>query len=178
VLTHPDSLQWLLEGFADNGINPNRLTLELLEDEGAVESEERDAAIQQLAALGIKLSMDDFGAGYSNLERMRSMPFDSVKLDQGLLTKLSIEQPRTIRFLAGLIDIVQGLGLHAVMEGLSTSNLVTLARELGADYGQGYALAQPLIPQSVPGWIRSFYWRAFTTSGLQDVRSVLAPIAE
>lgn len=160
VLVHRDCLRWVIEGFATSGVNPDRLMLELLEDEDAAASNQRDDAINQLATLGVKLIMDDFGSGYSNLWRMRSMPFDAVKLDQSLLTELSTDQPRTVRFLAGLIDLVQGLGLRAVVEGLSSPELVELACILGANAGQGYALSRPLSPKDVPVWVRNFSWTA------------------
>lgn len=73
-----------------------------------------------------------------------------------LLTELSADQPRTVRFLAGLIDLVQGLGLRAVVEGLSSPELVELACILGANAGQGYALSRPLSPKDVPVWVRNF----------------------
>lgn len=131
VLVHRDCLRWVIEGFAISGINPDRLMLELLETEEAAASRQRDDAINRLAVLGVKLIMDDFGSGYSNLWRMRSMPFEAVKLDQSLLRELSADQPRTVRFLAGLIHVVQGLGLRAVVEGLSSPELVALACILG-----------------------------------------------
>ncbi|MHB8570380.1 MAG: EAL domain-containing protein [Metallibacterium sp.] len=160
VLVHRDCLRWVIEGFVISGVNPDRLMLELLESEDAAASNQRDDAINRLAALGVKLIMDDFGSGYSNLWRMRSMPFDAVKLDQSLLTELSAEQPRTVRFLAGLIEVVQGLGLRAVVEGLSSPELVALACILGADAGQGYALSHPLPATEVPVWMHNFSWAA------------------
>ncbi|MCK9366588.1 MAG: hypothetical protein M0P72_05515 [Metallibacterium scheffleri] len=76
------------------------------------------------------------------------------------LTELSAEQPRTVRFLAGLIEVVQGLGLRAVVEGLSSPELVALACILGADAGQGYALSHPLPATEVPVWMHNFSWAA------------------
>lgn len=156
VLVHRDCLRWMIEGFAMSGIAPGRLMLELLEEEDAATSTQRDDAINQLATLGVKLIMDDFGSGYSNLWRMRSMPFDAVKLDRSLLTELNAEQPRTLHFLAGLIDLVQGLGLRAVVEGLSSPELIEIACILGADAGQGYALARPMLPADLVAWAQGF----------------------
>ncbi len=177
VLVHPDCLRWMIEGFAMSGIATNRLMLELLEDEDVAMSTQRDDAINQLATLGVQLIMDDFGSGYSNLWRMRSLPFDAVKLDQSLLTEINAEQPRSLHFLAGLIDLVQGLGLRAVVEGLSSPELVEIARALGADAGQGYALARPMLPADLVAWVQSFRLAEFHPGHPGEAAALAARLA-
>ncbi len=71
------------------------------------------------------------------------------------LTELSADKPRTVPFLSGLIDLVQGLGLRAVVEGLSSPELVALACIMGADAGQEYALSHPLPATELPAWVHA-----------------------
>ena len=158
VLVHPDCVQWVQDSLARAGIAPGRLALELLEDEETSATALRDIAIQRLAQQGVRLVMDDFGSGFSNLWRLRMLPFDSVKFDRQLLAGLDATHPKRRHFLAALLNVPRSLGLRTVLEGLETTSLVELAVQLGADAGQGYALSAPLHAAHVPQWMREFKW--------------------
>ncbi len=156
VLVHPDCVDWVQDALVRTGIAPARLALELLEDEETAATALRDVAIQRLSRLGARLVMDDFGSGFSNLWRLRTLPFDSVKFDRQLLGDLAGAQPRRRDFLAALVNVPRSLGLRTVLEGLETPMLIGLARQLGADAGQGYAISPPLPAADVPGWLRGY----------------------
>ncbi|MDD5002123.1 MAG: EAL domain-containing protein, partial [Thiomonas arsenitoxydans] len=96
------------------------------------------------------------------LLRLRTLPFDTVKIDQGLVRQIpseaETEADGMIGFIGALVHMTQALGLKVVVEGLETPALVEVAAVLGADYGQGYALARPMAAADVPAWLQTFRW--------------------
>ncbi|WP_051848978.1 EAL domain-containing protein [Thiomonas sp. FB-Cd] len=156
VLLHPDCVQWVREGLEQFDIEPNRLHLEILEDAEFQDGERRDAAVHALAALGVRLVMDDLGSGYSSLLRLRTLPFHVVKIDQGLMREAGRDPVRVVRFIGSLVRMAQSLGLCVVVEGLETPELVEVAAALGAQFGQGYAFAKPMPAEDFPDWVSQF----------------------
>ncbi len=159
VLVLPECARWIEEALAEGAIPAHRLFLELLESEAdSGIAAERDAAISRLATLGVQLVMDDLGSGYSSLQRMRTLPFKGVKIDQDLVRYATTEPIRTVPFIGSLIRMAQSLGLEVVVEGLESLEMLDMAARLGADYGQGYVIARPMLPEALPEWIDQ--WRA------------------
>ena len=140
------------------------LLLEILESPMGAEHSVASgmAGMRALKALGIRLVEDDLGAGYSSLIRLRYWPFDRVKIDQGILRQVADDPLRTLRFVRQLIRLGHDLGLEVVVEGLETPGLIEAARWLGADMGQGHALAPPMPSGDLPCWLAGFrrQWEA------------------
>lgn len=162
VLLMPDCARWVADALRARHIAPSRLRLEILEDADFQNDAERDCAVHGLAATGVRLVMDDLGSGYSSLLRLRTMPFHTVKIDQGLVRQIpgetDAEVGGMIGFIGALVRMTQALGLQVVVEGLETPALVEVAAALGADAGQGYALAKPMPAAEVLGWLQQFHW--------------------
>jgi diguanylate cyclase (GGDEF)-like protein/PAS domain S-box-containing protein len=174
VLVLPDCARWIEQALAAGGIAAQRLFLELLESEadGGI-SAQRDAAISRLATLSVQLVMDDLGSGYSSLQRMRTLPFAGVKIDRDLVRDAATEPARTVPFIGSLIRMAQSIGLEVVIEGLESLEMLDMAARLGANYGQGYAIAKPMLPEALAGWVGE--WRASAQlSGLDTALGRLA----
>ncbi|MDY0329466.1 MAG: EAL domain-containing protein [Thiomonas sp.] len=138
------------------GVAAERLSLEMLESAEFDDPQRRDDAVRDLAATGVQLVMDDLGSGYSSLLRLRTLPFHTVKIDQGLVREAGRDPEQAIGFIGALVQLAQSLGLWVVVEGLETPDLVEAATLLGADAGQGYALARPMPAADVAHWVRDF----------------------
>ena len=137
-------------------IDPQRLTLELLESSDLDISERRDALLSRFRVTGVRLAEDDLGSGYSSLLRLDSFPFDEVKIDQGLLSGLGKAPRRALDFIQHLTRLAHDLGSTVVVEGLESAGLVEAAIILQADAGQGYGLARPMPAEAVVEWVRGF----------------------
>lgn len=155
-LRHPDCVRWIRAALAPYTLAPQRLTFELLENEEIGDITRYTEAIFDLHALGVRLAMDDLGSGYSSLLRLRNLPFDLIKIDQGLLYEADKAPHRTISLVGSLIKMAHSMDLQIAMEGLQNADLVETARLLGTDLAQGYALAQPMPAADIPGWIARF----------------------
>ncbi len=138
-------------------VRQEKLTLEVTEDEELNELEDIGSIIAELKALGITLSQDDLGAGYSSLTRLERIGFDEVKIDQGLVRKTS-DPTNAISLIEHLVDLAHDLGIRVVVEGLESVGLIEVASVLGADLGQGYSIAAPMEAKALLDWIATMEW--------------------
>lgn len=143
---------------ANSGCPARALLLEILESPMGTEHAAllEEPGMQSLKALGVRLVEDDLGAGYSSLIRLRQWPFDRIKIDHAIVTQVRQDPLGTLRFIRQLIRIGHDLRLEVVVEGLESPGLIEAATILGADFGQGYALAQPMSLDALPDWLARY----------------------
>ncbi len=158
VLVLPECVDWVRHALEATGIDPHRLILELLETEDIENHAARDKAIQSLAELGVQLGMDDLGSGYSGLQRLQTLPFHVVKIDQAAVRQAMATPDRSIPFLGALVRMTQAMGMRVAMEGLESEELIEMAACLGVDWGQGFAIAKPLAPEAILAWAVDWNW--------------------
>lgn len=159
VLVKPLFADHLEQKLAQAGIARDRIYLELLETQDDVgDSLARDHAIRELGALGVRLVMDDLGSGYSSLTRLRTIPFHTVKIDQNLVKDAAVDPERSVPFIRALVRMAHVLGQQVVVEGLQSIELVEMAAALGAERGQGYAIAKPMLAESFLEWLKTWVW--------------------
>ena len=156
VLAEPECARWVAAALTENRVAASRLELEILESEDPRDMATHDAALHELAGHGVGLALDDLGSGYSSLLRLSQLPLDTAKIDQGLVREAVRVPRRGVGVIGALVRLAQSLGLKSVIEGLETPEMVEMAAILGADAGQGYALARPMPPREVLGWARGF----------------------
>ncbi|MGN6246242.1 MAG: EAL domain-containing protein [Motilibacteraceae bacterium] len=138
-------------------VEPHRLTLELLETGSVdVEGPRRGRILRGLAALGVHLAEDDLGAGHSSLLRLRTMPFDEVKVDQQLVRGAEGDPRDALSFVQPITSLAHSRGIRVVVEGLESAGLIEAAAYLGADAGQGYGISRPMPEDRVLAWARGF----------------------
>ena len=123
------------------GLAPSRLILELTES--AVISDIEAAAITlcELRTHGVRIALDDFGAGYASLQHLRAFPVDIVKLDRSFVVS-SLENDSTV--LSGLIEMAANLGMETVGEGIEEPSQLDMLRSLHCRYAQGFLIARPM----------------------------------
>jgi len=154
TLIDPSCPQWIADALASHGVSAARLTLEVLESPGtdyAAYSE----AISRLHELGVLLAMDDLGSGYSSLQRLQQLPFDCIKIDQGLIRSLHQDPGRGIAIVGGLLALGKALALDVIVEGVEDTQLIEMAQLLGADSLQGYGVARPMPAETFPQWLQN-----------------------
>ncbi len=149
ALADPHCAEWVERALSQHRVAPQRLTLEVLEHHEIHALDLASLPMRQLARLGVNLSMDDLGSGYSGLTRLNNLPFDTVKIDQGLIRSIYDDPVRITKFISALIHMTRALDLQVVAEGLETPDLIEALQILGADRGQGFGLARPLPPEAI-----------------------------
>jgi diguanylate cyclase (GGDEF)-like protein len=132
------------ETLAATGLPAHRLEIEITETTLLQNTRRTRADLKQLAEIGVKISLDDFGTAYSSLSYLHSFPFHKVKIDQSFLQDLNDDQ-RRITLLRGMTRLSAQLGLRVVVEGVETEEqLELLAAEDSIDEVQGYLLCRPM----------------------------------
>lgn len=118
-------------------------TIEFEMSEAALTDPESLASIEELSAMGVQLTLDDFGTGHTALANLRRYPVGAVKIDRSFIEELGAGASATA--LAGTIIVMaQSMGKKVIAEGVETSEQLDYLRERGCDCAQGYFMAQPL----------------------------------
>lgn len=135
-----------------HGVPPARLCLEITESALMDEPALALAHLDALAALGVKLSIDDYGVGQASLAYLKSLPVDELKLDRSFVTAIA-DSPRNAAIVQSTIMLSHALGLSVVAEGVETAEELDWLRAHGCDVAQGYRIAKPIMAAELPGWV-------------------------
>jgi EAL domain-containing protein (putative c-di-GMP-specific phosphodiesterase class I) len=110
------------------------------------------AGVSALRGLGVRLSLDDFGTGYASLARLRRMPVAEVKIAPSFVAGLA-SSPDSQVIVRSLVDLVRGLGIRSVAEGVETADTAAALLALGCDAAQGHAFSRPLNAAAATRWL-------------------------
>jgi len=137
---------------ARHAVPAEALTLEITETGVMEDAGNSLRTLESLRAVGVKLSIDDFGTGHSSLGRLAEFPVDEVKIDKSLIRGLTTNRSNEALTYASLY-LGQALGLHVVAEGVETEAEFEYLRGLGCDSIQGYYVSRPLPPDRFLRWV-------------------------
>jgi diguanylate cyclase (GGDEF)-like protein len=126
----------------ESSLAPSRLVLEVTEGVLIDNPEAAKSRLDDLRALGLKLALDDFGAGYSSLTYLQRLPFDKLKVDRGFVAALDHSANAGV-IIEAIIALGRALNLSILVEGIETEEQRALVRLAGCDEMQGYLFAKP-----------------------------------
>ena len=124
-----------------NGINPEKLKLEITETTIMDNFERNIKIIKRLQDYGFKIEIDDFGSGYSSLNMLKDISADILKIDMGFLTENELKGQD---ILESIIFLAQKLGMEVITEGVETSQQLTMLIQMGCRMFQGYYFSRPI----------------------------------
>lgn len=127
---------------AEAGLPPRRLELEVTETALLDDSEATIGILHQLRALGVRVSLDDFGVGYSSLSYLRKFPFDRIKIDRSFVGTLG-ESPESVAIVRTIASLGSVLGVETTAEGVETVEQLDFVRACGCTAVQGYYFGKP-----------------------------------
>ena len=127
----------------DHGIAPGRITLEVTESTTMVDAEQALRQMRSLRDTGVRLAIDDFGAGYSNLGLLNRLPVQTLKIDRSFAAGMEID-PGMVPITRSLIGLGRDLGMHVTAEGIETADQADRLAQLGCNRGQGFFFARPM----------------------------------
>ena len=136
------------------GIDGHQLTVEITESMMMEHDTEIFKRIQILRDMGIGLSVDDFGTGFSGLSRLVSLPVTEIKIDKSFVDRCLTEK-RILALLEAITSIGQSLNLTVVAEGIETKEQFEMLRKIHCRVIQGYFFSRPLPAEEIPGWMSS-----------------------
>ncbi|MFQ5731274.1 MAG: putative bifunctional diguanylate cyclase/phosphodiesterase [Planctomycetaceae bacterium] len=171
-LLQSDLIDQIDRVLSESGFAADCLDLEITES-AIIENDESAAAVfGELKARDIRLSIDDFGMGYSSLSYLHRFAFDSLKIDRSFVSRLGEGEEDSQVFVQTIITLAATLGMRVVGEGVETEKQRRLLTELDCDFGQGYLFARPIDRGSMPTILAQAEAAMQQTAGTPSGRAV------
>jgi EAL domain-containing protein (putative c-di-GMP-specific phosphodiesterase class I) len=134
-------------------VDPTLIDLEITETHLVADIARAGAVVDELRAQGVNVAIDDFGTGYSSMSYLHRLTVDTLKIDQVFVAGMCDNRlDRTIVEL--LLRLGDSLGMTVVAEGVDSEQKLTLLRELGCPWAQGYHIARPMSIADATRWLR------------------------
>ncbi len=137
---------------AKYGFNPEKLHIEITESNMMTNSPQTRETITELHKLGVSLSIDDFGTGFSSLAYLKQLPTQTIKIDKSFVTHL-LDNSSDEVIVRSVIDIAHNMGQAVIAEGIEDRHCLEHLQRLNCDFGQGYYFSKPLPVTAVAAWM-------------------------
>lgn len=147
-----DLVQTLMLLLRRHRIPAGLIEIEFTESAMSKNPEKLYGRIQEIKRLGVKVAIDDFGAGFSNLSYLKNIPADYLKIDQSFIRTMESNYSDQ-QIVPSMIHLGQKLGFAVVAEGVETEKCRRILHHLGCEYGQGYGIARPMTAGDTWDWI-------------------------
>ncbi len=155
----------VLGALARAGLPAEALTLELTESSMMTDPTSSERALRELRALGIGLSIDDYGTGFSSLSRLKQLPFKDLKIDCSFVKEM-VHDKADEAIVRSTIELARSLGKTVIAEGVEDKATLHRLARLGCHAAQGYYLARPLPAPECELWLAAFMrWPSTVTNG-------------
>ena len=149
----PDLVDILDRLVEENGLEPGSLKLEVTESAYTENPDQLLAVMEQLRHKGYEIEMDDFGSGYSSLGTLSTLPVDILKMDRSFVMHID-KNEKDLRLVELILDIAKNLKLPVIAEGVETEKQLTLLKNAGCEYVQGYYFSRPVPPEEFEEFIK------------------------
>lgn len=145
-LTDPTFARQVESALHDSDLTPDHLVLEITETMLMQNFEDSEKTLNKLRNLGIRISIDDFGKGYSSFSYLQKLPIDKIKIDSSFIQSLGLDN-KANEIVKGIILMAEALGMHTCAEGVETDVQFNKLREYGCEQVQGYYKYKALSEQ-------------------------------
>jgi diguanylate cyclase (GGDEF)-like protein len=135
-----EQIDWVLQ---ETKLDSRKLNLEITESAIIDNEAEVSRILNKLKQRHIKLTLDDFGTGFSSLSYLHRFPIDAIKIDRSFVSEKS-EAIANLEIVRSVLNLAHSLGIEAIAEGIETAQQLAQLKELGCEYGQGYFFFKPL----------------------------------
>jgi diguanylate cyclase (GGDEF)-like protein len=147
-------VQTVAQALADSGLPGRLLEVELTERMLMDDLSQVKATLSQLKQLGLRVSVDDFGTGYTSLGHLKDLPIDRMKIDRSFVHDLP-ERRDSAAIASAIVQMARSLGITVIAEGVETEAQRRFLVEQGCDELQGYAIGVPLEAHALRAWIEN-----------------------
>ncbi len=133
-------------------VNPQNIILEVTENSTIQDRATSMNTLNQLSALGVKLSIDDYGTGYSSLAYLNSLPVDEIKIDKSFVMTMDKDKSNNI-IVKSTIELAHNLGYSVVAEGIENEVIYAVLQAYNCNIGQGFYMSRPLPVEELEQWL-------------------------
>jgi EAL domain-containing protein (putative c-di-GMP-specific phosphodiesterase class I) len=148
---------------ADHAVPPHLVCLEITEGTFMQDPERALKVLHELHALGVHLSIDDFGTGFSSLSYMKRLPVHELKIDSTFVQGMASGK-KDVAIVRSTIELAHNLGLKVVAEGVENEVCLGQLRDMGCDIAQGYLLAKPMRRKYFERWLKQAHGIEFAAA--------------
>ena len=152
-LSKPGASDAILAVLAEVGLAPERLAIEVTETAILQNLDAARATVGALRAAGVRVALDDFGAGYSSLAQVRDLSLDAIKMDRSFVDRIC-DDPKIASLAESIVDLARKLDLPCIGEGIERVEQLDKLRGDGCAAGQGWLFAAAMPEEQVAGWLR------------------------
>ncbi|MDI9245232.1 EAL domain-containing protein [Marinobacter sp. CHS3-4] len=150
----PSFVETVMSALEDSGLEPDQLELEITERLILDNTIETADILRQLDESGIRLSVDDFGTGFSALSYLKSYPFDTLKIDKSFVQDVMKEHDDA-SLVKAIINMAHSLDLRVIAEGVEEEAQTHFLKQEGCDFSQGYFYSKPMPEDQFCEWLRT-----------------------
>jgi EAL domain-containing protein (putative c-di-GMP-specific phosphodiesterase class I) len=143
------------DSLRENGLDPQRLEIELTESLLMEDTETNRAMMENFRRMGVRLAIDDFGTGHSSLSYIKRFNVDTLKIDRSFVHSLP-DSADDMAIVAAVIAMGRSMRMCVVAEGVETDAQAAVLRELGCNEVQGYLLARPMPGPDFAAWLLEY----------------------
>jgi diguanylate cyclase len=151
-LTEDDLVESIAALLEEHALPPSSLVVELTETTVMASPGRAAEVMRRLRAIGVKISIDDFGTGHSSLAYLTTLPNDELKVDKSFIQAMSTD-PNAETVVRAIVDLARSLKLDVVAEGVETTQDAEVLRKIGCVTAQGYLFSRPLPADKVTAWL-------------------------
>jgi len=152
-LQDPDFVVVVADALSASRLDPVALHLEITETMLMSDVDVAVKTLHALRALGVSLSIDDFGTGHAALGYLSSLPVQTIKIDRSFVNGLNQGDAKTTSIVDAIVSLARALDLDVVAEGVETTGQLAELHRIGARLAQGYLWSRPLPPDQIPNWL-------------------------
>jgi len=147
----------------------NKLILEIAESAIMSDPDSALQSLDQLSQLGVQISIDNFGVGFSSLQYLKNMPINELKIDKSFVMDLIVDENDAV-IVRSSINLAHDLGLKVIAEGVESQEIYELVQILGCDNAQGYYMSHAIPANQVMQWISDSKWGMKSVSQLNLIK--------
>lgn len=143
LLSSPRFLATVETLLAETGVPRTRLIFEVTESAAFIDADSATRALESFRAMGVTISMDDYGTGQSTLSYLKRLPLSELKIDRSFVQHAHRDRGDAV-LVRSTVDLAHELGLRVVAEGVEEPECLAFLRQIGCDYAQGYLIGKPM----------------------------------
>ncbi len=148
LLGDSEFIEQVRQMLADASVPTNRITIEVTESAAMRDPDTAIAALESWRALGLKISIDDYGTGQSSLNYLQKLPATELKIDKSFVRDITSDSRNAI-MVRSTIALAHELGMKVVAEGIEDEDCLVALKEMGCDTGQGYHIGRPMSAENL-----------------------------
>ena len=151
-LNHLDLPQMVFDALNETGADASALVLEINEAALVSDPERAGVVMEHLSGAGVRLSLDDFGEGFTSLSQLSGLPLNELKIDR-IFVQDMLNGPNDSAIVRSVVELGHNLNLEVIAEGVETAEILAALNELGVNAAQGYFFTPPLPATEIMDWI-------------------------